>query len=101
MGKYALENGPAAAFRKFQKDIPSLTQTSVRNFGTAYQRSLTSKERKLDFDNVQDVEILKLPTSKCGRKTLLDENMDEKLQAYLRALHNNVGLIHYWAALVG
>ena len=43
VGKYALENGPAAAFRKFNKDIPSLTQTSVRNFRTAYQRSLTSK----------------------------------------------------------
>ena len=39
------------------------------------------------------MEILELPTSKRCGKTVLDENMDEKLQAYLRTLRNLNGAI--------
>ena len=45
IGKYASENGNAAAIRKFKPDYPNLSESTVRTFKTKYQEELKKAEK--------------------------------------------------------
>lgn len=51
IGKYAVENGPAATVRKFKNDFPTLNESTVRGMRKKYEDSRRSRKRKLDVDS--------------------------------------------------
>ena len=89
IGKYACIHGvPAAArvySRKLQKHISETTARSIRD---AF-REESAKQRYLGVD--EDIETM--PKKKRGRKVLLGEQLDQKLQQYLTTLRSNGGIV--------
>lgn len=71
--------------RKLQKHI---SETTVRSIRDAFREEST-KRRYLGVD--EDIETM--PKKKRGRKVLLGEQLDEKLQLYLTTLRNNGGTV--------
>ena len=57
VGKYARENGPAAAVRKFKKDFANINESSVRGFCKRYEKEM-HKPRKIK-DAQQSFYLLK------------------------------------------
>ena len=76
IGKYASENGSTNAVRKFQKDFPSLKESTVREFCKKYQTML--KENK--NENQSPKKALEL--EKQGRPLMLG-NVDEKARFHI------------------
>ena len=74
--KYASENGSTNAARKFQKDFPSLKESTVREFRKKYQKML--KENK--NENQSPKKALEL--EKQGRPLMLG-NVDEKARFHI------------------
>ena len=76
VGKYAAENGNAAALRKFKAEIPNLGESTVRFF----------KKRYLDELRVSPgVPVTTIASRKRGRPLTLGE-IDEEVQKFIRAL---------------
>ena len=71
IGKYASENGSTNTVRKFQKDFPSLKESTVREFRKKYQKML--KENKNENQSKKKASELE----KQGRP-LMFGNVDEK-----------------------
>ena len=65
-----------------------MTETTVRSIRDAFRKEHT-KQRYLGMD--EDIEIMR--KKKRGRKHLLGEQLDEKLQLYLTTLRNNGGVV--------
>ena len=42
IGKYASENGAAAAIRKFKKSYPDIKESTIRGFKSKYERGVES-----------------------------------------------------------
>ena len=76
MGKYAAENGNAAALRKFRSELPNLGESTVRFF----------KKRYLDELRISTgTAISTIPSRKRGRPLTLGD-IDEEVQKFIRAL---------------
>lgn len=93
IGKFCAENGPVAAVRKFSKDFPSLSESTVRGMRKKYQESLVSRKRKLDFDE-NDCDVTEIFPKKRGRPFLVGNELDSKLQKYLYVLRENGAVIN-------
>ena len=76
IGKYASENVSTNAVRKFQKDFPSLKESTIREFCKKYQKML--KENK--NENQSPKKALEL--EKQGRPLMLG-NVDEKARFHI------------------
>ena len=82
IGKYASEIGDSAAARHFSTVLSkSISRTTVHGLKKAYYQEL-SRKRKAE----EDLAISTLPTKKRGHPLLLGEDLDTKVQQYLRAL---------------
>ena len=84
IGKYALENGNAAASRKFSKEFDSpLSESTVRSLKKSYTAALESKKRSIT-ESTDDTALSSLPPKKRRRPLLLLGGMDAQVQAYIR-----------------
>lgn len=94
IGKRAVEHGVTASMRYFQAKYPDmdLKETSVRRFKDIYIRELRQKRALLP--DVADIQIDELPTKKRGRPTLLLEELEVQLKAYLTTLRDNGGVVN-------
>ena len=80
---YALQNGNAAAIRKFSKEFDApLNESKVRSLKKSYVTAQEAKKRKT---GEVDVVLESLPPKKHGRSLLLSDNLDTQVQAYIRA----------------
>ena len=84
IGRYAAENGNSAAVKKF-KDTHGVGESTVRLFKKKYLDAV--KKRHLT-DAESEAEVTSLPARKRGRKMLLGEQLDAKVQSYVKALRS-------------
>jgi hypothetical protein len=80
--KYAAENGPASAIRKFTTEFSGLKESTVSLFRDSYKKEIKTRKRKLD--TAENVNIVELESKKRGRKTLLGDELDSKVKLYLQ-----------------
>ena len=77
IGKYASENGAAAAVRKFKKSYPDIKESTIRGFKSKYEEELKVAKR-------QSRPVAKvIPEKKRGRPLLLGQ-IDVMVQDYLK-----------------
>ena len=100
IGKYAAENSPSAAVRKFSPSLSrKLNESTVRGFKKDYLKEIGNRKRKLVYEDSTesdetDLEILELPTKKRGRKLMMGEELDTLIQKYINAVRNSGGVIN-------
>ena len=92
IGKRAAVYGVTASMRYFKNKYPDmeLKETSVRRFKNSYLCKVKQK-RKIDDE---DTETEELPSKKRGRPTLLSEDVERQLKAYLVALREKGGVVN-------
>lgn len=88
IGKYASENGPEKARKRFIAELPNLNESTVRYFKRLYQQKMKEEAKK---DNPLPVTVL--PTQPRGRPPLLLE-LDAKLIHFLQAVRRKGGVIN-------
>lgn len=89
IGKYASQHGVAAASRFFSKKFDTtLSKTTVSSIKTAYIQGVREKRRA---DN--DGEVTSLPCKKRGRTLLLGDDLDMKVQMYLKKVRSEGGVM--------
>ena len=81
IGKYATENGPAAAVRKFKKDFANFNESTVRGFRKRYEKEIA--QAKKDQRSTTTI----LPTQKRSRPLMLGK-LDALVQRYISAASN-------------
>ena len=74
IGKYAAENGGAAAQRHFRSKFPDLGESTVRSFKTKYLAALAKQGS-----------VCSIPSKKRGRPLTLGD-IDGEVQSYIKAL---------------
>ena len=80
IGRYAAENGNAAAVKKF-KATHSVGESTVRWFKKQYVEETKKRENP-------EAEVRSLHKLKRGRKVMLGEQLDAKVKNYILALRN-------------
>ncbi|KAJ8300787.1 hypothetical protein KUTeg_022306 [Tegillarca granosa] len=76
----------------FKVKFPNLNESTVRTFRDKFMSEIKSRKRKLDFDNT-DINVETLEPNKRGRQTLLSDDLDKKVQNYLKALRASGGVV--------
>ena len=96
IGKYSSENGVHAAARHFSMELgKNINPSTIRGFKRAYLQEMNRK-RRADED---DLTVTSLPAKKRGRPLLLGEELDRKIQLYLRAIRESGGAVNTAIAL--
>ena len=91
IGKYASQHGATAASRHFSHKLKkSVSRSTAKSMKKAYEEELRKRRR---CDDESDQEISDLPAKKRGRKVLLGEDLDMKVQLYLRKVREGGGAI--------
>ena len=80
IGRYAAENGNAKAVKKF-KATHDIGESTVRLLKKKYLEELRKHVPCTEFEEVKS-----LPGHKRGRKVMLGEELDGKVQSYVKAL---------------
>ena len=89
IGKHASENGNSAAARHFSKVLgKELNPSTIRGLKKVYLEEM-SRKRKAG----EDMTITSLPAKRRGRPLLLGEELDQKVQQYLRAIRKSGGAV--------
>ena len=95
IGKYAAENGTAAAVRKFNRRTTvtkPLNESTVRGLKRKYEDVLKEKKRTVSVEDIENnpeaLQIHALPAKKWGRPVALGEDLDQQLQVYVCALRS-------------
>ena len=78
IGRYAAENGNAAALKKFRSDIPDIGESTVRLFKKRYLEEVRKVPRGERVD--------KIMSRKRGRPLELGKELDNDVQKYVKAL---------------
>ena len=82
-------NGVAAAARYFSRKFgKEINESTVRSIGKAYKVELDRKRKQDDEGDVKS-----LPVRKRGRSVLLGEDLDMKVQAYLKKVRDEGGVV--------
>ena len=91
MGKYSSENGIHAAAKHFSLELGrNINPSTIRGFKKAYLQELNRKRRAEE----DDLTVTSLPTKKRGRPLLLGEELEWKVQLYLRAIRESGGAVN-------
>ena len=85
-GKYASENGPIAAVRKFEKQFPNLNENTARTFKKKYESELDDAKRQ------GTAKPTSIPLKPQGRPRFLGE-LDGLVQQYILAASNRGNVI--------
>ena len=89
IGKHASENENSAAARHFSKVLgKELNPSTIRGLKKVYLEEM-SRKRKAG----EDMTITSLPAKRRGRPLLLGEELDQKVQQYLRAIRESGGAV--------
>ena len=89
IGKYASLHGVTAAARYFSRKLgQTVSQTTVRSIRDSYNEEVKRK-RKAEGDG----DVALLPMKKRGRPLLLGDEVDAKVQAYLRKVRQVGGAV--------
>ena len=80
IGKYAAENGTAKAVKKF-KATHDVGESTVRWFKKKYLEEVQKRAPGTELEEVKS-----LPGHKRGRNVMLGEELDGKIQSYVKAL---------------
>ena len=86
IGKYASENGPIAAVRKFEKQFPNMNESAARTFKKKYESELDDAKRQWRAKPTS------IPLKPQGRQLLLGE-LDGLVQQYILAASNRGNVI--------
>ena len=92
-GKYALLNGVSAATKHFSRQFKGLRESTVHSIRSAYKVELERKRKQLATDDSSDDEVCSLPERKRGRKVILGEDLDSKVQKYLCKVRDGGGVV--------
>ena len=93
IGKYTSQHGPTAASRHFSRKLEkSVSRSTAKSIKKDYDEEIR-KRRRLDANGTGIVEITELPAKKIGRKVLLGEDLDMKVQLYLRKVREGGGAV--------
>ena len=80
IGKYACQHGAAAAARHFTRKLKKpVRESSVKSIKKGYIEELRKRQRTDDGE-----EVTAFPAKKRGRKLLLGDDLDHKVQVYLK-----------------
>ena len=89
IARYACQHGAAAAARYFSKKLAKqVSESTVKSIKKAYIEEL---RKRAWTDEGEDV--TSLPRKKRGRKLLLGEDLDSKVQTYLRKVREGGGAV--------
>ena len=90
IGKYSCQYGAAEAARHFSRKLGSkVRESSVKSIKKAYLEELRKRPRNDDGEEPISV----LPVKKRGRKVLLGDDLDQKVQIYLRKVREGGGAV--------
>ena len=89
VGRYALHHGVAEAARYFSRKLGHrLSKTTVASLKKAYVKGV--RENRAEGESV---DLATLPPKKRGRRVLLGDDLDKKVQMYLRKLREGGGVV--------
>ena len=89
IGKYASQHGVAAAARHFSKKLDNcVSETTVRSIRNVYIEGLKRKRQ-----DEEEGDIVTLPLKKRGRPLLLGQDLDTKVQSYIRKVRDGGGAV--------
>ena len=89
IGKYASQHGVAAAARFYSRKLGrSVSETTTSSLKKAYLQGVREKMAAED-----DGDVRLLPTKKRGRRVLLGEALDAKVQHYLKRVRQGGGVV--------
>jgi hypothetical protein len=95
IGRYSSQHGAAAAAKHFSRLWESkISESTVKSIKKGYLEELRKRPRADDGEG-----IVALPTKKRGRKLLLGEDLDTKVQIYLRKVREGGGAVSARIAL--
>lgn len=82
IGKKAAEMGTTSAIRHYKRKYPDLrlTEPTVRRIKNAY----LDERKKRPLDSSSDDLLCELPLKKRGRPLLIGDDLDQKVQAYIK-----------------
>ena len=93
IGRYASENGVAAARRKFSTDLNrSVNESTIRGMRDAYLKELKSSPNEVPMS---------LPKGCPGRPLLLGKEWDDKVKSFITALRRSGGSISTKLVIAG
>ena len=93
IGKYAAENGPAAAVMHFSKALSrNLPETTARRLKAEYLATL--KSAAAEDGKKAAVQVISLPKMAEGRPLLLGKDLDACVQDYINALRKVIGVVN-------
>ena len=96
IGKYAFQHGATAASRHFSTKLKKrVSRSTAKSMKKAYEAEL--RERRRCYVAGTE-EITDLPAKKRGRKLLIGEDLDQKVQLYLRKVREGGGAVSAWIA---
>ena len=89
IGRYAKLHGVAAAARYFSRQRGhTINESTIRSIANSYKVELS---RKRAGEGEGDVELL--PVKKRGRSLLIGEDIDAKVQAYIKRVRKGGGVV--------
>ena len=89
IGKYACQHGVVSAARVFSQRLEkTVSETTVRSIRNAYREELRKKRSRAGND-----EVSILPSKKHGRRVLLGQELDKKVQLYLKKVREGGGAV--------
>lgn len=89
IGKYSCVHGASAAARHFSKRWGcNVSDSTVKSIKMAYLEEVRKRPRSDDGE-----EVTALPAKKRGRKLFLGEDLDRKVQVYLRKVREGGGAV--------
>ena len=90
IGKYSYQHGAAAAAQHISKELGlKVSESTVKSIKKAYLKELRKRPRTDDGGE----SISALPVKKRGRKLLLGDDLDQKVQIYLRKVREGGGAV--------
>ena len=88
IGKYACQNGTTAAAKHYSHKLGTkISSTTVQSMKKQYLEERKKKRTEDDHD------VSSLPLKKRGRPLLLGEELDTKVQMYLKKVRNRGGVV--------
>ena len=99
IAQYVLQNGNAAAVRKFSKEFDTpLNESTVRSLKKNYVTAQETRKRKT---GKIDIVLESLSPKKHGRPLLLSDNLDTQVQAYIKASRGQGCIINTSLVIAG
>uniref|UniRef100_A0A1X7V4M5 Uncharacterized protein n=1 Tax=Amphimedon queenslandica TaxID=400682 RepID=A0A1X7V4M5_AMPQE len=96
IGKYAIQHGATSASKNFSRKLKKpVTRSTAKSIKNDYEEEIRKSRRQITTGGTNtgtgSIEITELPSKKRGRKVLRGENLDLKVQLYLKKVRDGGG----------